>query len=76
MPTSSRAGLEFFHARLNGKRYVMIPLSHSTHRCNSVGLRDDVGIVPYNRDGPCAIQRGGAVSWGFGWAMFHVEQLF
>ena len=53
MPTSSPAGSEYFHARVNGGmlRYYPIPLSHSTYQGGSVGLRDDVGIVPHIHDG-------------------------
>ena len=40
-----------------------ITLSHSTNRGGSVGFRDDVGIVPYERDGVRSVQRTGAVSW-------------
>ena len=32
--------------------YDSITLSHSTNQGSSVRFRDDVGIVPYNRDGP------------------------
>ena len=31
-------------------------LPHSTHKGNFVGLRDDVGIVPYKLDGVRSIQ--------------------
>ena len=53
MPTSSRAGSDKNHARLDGEilRFHPITLPHSTHQGGSVGSRDDVGIVPYMHDG-------------------------
>ena len=49
-----------FHVRLNGEMlccYFITPF-HSTNQGNSVRFRDDVGIVPYIRDGLHSIQRG------------------
>ena len=53
MPTSSRAGVVHIRARLNGEMLCKESITpfHSTYRGGSVGLRDDVGIVPYKRDG-------------------------
>ena len=53
MPTSSRAGSVHIRARLNGEMLCCysVTLFHSTHCGGSVGLRDDVGIVPYIHDG-------------------------
>ena len=39
-------------------RYGSISLFHSTNRGNPVGVRDDVGIVPYERPGAHSIQPG------------------
>ena len=49
MPTSSRAGLVYFHGRLNGKMLCCYPITpfHSTYQGSPVRFRDDVGIVPY-----------------------------
>ena len=46
-------------ARLNGGMLCYDPISlfRSTYRGGSVGLRDDVGIVPYNLDGVRSVQR-------------------
>ena len=42
-----------FHVRLNGEMLCYHPVTpfHSTDRGGSAGLRDDVGIVPYDHDG-------------------------
>ena len=49
MPTSARAGVEYFHAPVEWKNVMFSPffLSHSTHCGGSVRLRADVGIGPY-----------------------------
>ena len=55
MPPPSRAGVEYFRARLNEE--MLFPPSHSTQCGSSVRLRDDVGIVPYIHVGVRTIQR-------------------
>ena len=50
-------------ARLNGEMlccYSITPF-HSTYQGGSVRPRDDVGIVPYDHDGPQSIQHTFAV---------------
>ena len=59
MPTSARAGVKYFHARLNGEmlRFHPIPPPHSTHYGGSVRFRADVGIGPYILAELRAVQR-------------------
>ena len=63
MPTSSRAGVVYFRGPVKWGNGPITPY-HSTNRGCSVGFRDDVGIVPYKRDGPHTVQRTAVVSWG------------
>ena len=50
-------------ARLNGEMLCCYPIPpfHSTYQGGSVRPRDDVGIVPYDHDGPQSIQHTFAI---------------
>ena len=59
-----RRGRFISMAWLDGEMLCFYPVSlfHSMYCGGSVGLRDDVGIVPYIRVGVCAVHRAGVGS--------------
>ena len=59
LPTPPRAGSVYFQDPIEWRNVIYYPVSpsHSTYCGGFVGLRDDVGIVPYILAGLRTIQR-------------------